>query len=198
MIIGIDLNDKITGIVTQQNSETPPFFKRVLDSGILDKWKNLVASEAIDLKVDAVTGATMSSSCIIKSFKTRITNYIDEVKKEKELQIKKYWDWTYETLAWIFMLISVLAYLPKSAIAKYRKTVLTLSVIIPGFILGRFVSLGLLKAWISDGIPYSTQIFMTVLVALAVFLPLIVGRAFYCIWYCPFGAAQELCGRVSV
>lgn len=197
MIIGIDSNDKITGIVTQKNSETPPFFQKVIDSGILDKWKNLVASEAINIKVDAVTGATMSSSCIIKSFKTRVSNHIDEVKKEKELLIKKYWDWAYEALAWFFLALSILAYLPKSAVAKYRKTLLAISVIIPGFILARFVSLGLLKAWVSDGIPYSTQIFMTVLVALAVFLPLIFGRAFYCIWYCPFGAAQELCGALT-
>ena len=197
MIIGIDLNDKITGIVTQKNQETQHFFQNVIDSGILDKWKSQLASEAVNLKVDAVTGATLSSSCIINSVKTRLTNHIDEVKKEKEELIKKYWDWTYETLAWLFLALSVLAYLPKSAVAKYRKTVLTLSVIIPGFVLGRFVSLGLLKAWFSDGIPYSTQVFMTVLAALAIFLPLFVGRAFYCIWYCPFGAAQELCGLIT-
>ena len=197
MIIGIDLNDKIAGILTQKNQETPPFFHKVTDSDLLDKWKNQLASEAVNLKVDAVTGATLSSSCIINSVKIRLTNHIDEVKKEKEELIKKYWDWTYETLAWLFLALSVLAYLPKSAVAKYRKTVLTLSVIIPGFILARFVSLGLLKAWFSDGIPYSTQIFMTVLVALAVLLPFITGRAFYCIWYCPFGAAQELCGNLT-
>ena len=197
MIICIDLNDKIAGIVTQSNQETPHFFKKVKESGILDKWKNQLASETANLKVDAVTGATMSSSCIINSVKTRVANHIDEVRKEKEQLIKKYWDWTYETLAWLFLILSVLAYLPKSSVAKYRKTVLTLSVIIPGFVLARFVSLGLLKAWFSDGIPYSTQIFMTVLVALAILLPFITGRAFYCIWYCPFGAAQELCGNIT-
>ena len=197
MIIGIDLNDRIAGIITQKNQETPPFFHKVTESGLLDKWNNQLASEAANLKVDAVTGATMSSSCIINSVKARVTNHIDEVRKEKEQLIKKYWDWAYETLAWLFLVISVLAYLPKSAVAKYRKTVLTLSVIIPGFVLGRFVSLGLLKAWFSDGIPYSTQVFMTVLAGLAIFLPLFVGRAFYCVWYCPFGAAQELCGLIS-
>ncbi|MBQ2592178.1 MAG: FMN-binding protein [Candidatus Riflebacteria bacterium] len=197
MIIGIDTNDKITGIVTQKNNETLPFFQKVIDSGILDKWKNQIASEAINLKVDAVTGATLSSSCIINSVKTRVTNHIDEIKKEKEQLIKKYWDWAYETLAWVFLALSVFAYMPKSSVAKYRKTILAISVVIPGFVLARFVSLGLLKAWVSDGIPYSTQIFMTVLVTLAITLPLITGRAFYCIWYCPFGAAQELCGNIT-
>ena len=197
MIIGLNDKDEIVGIVAQKNNETPPFFKKVTDSGILSKWNGKLASEAANLKVDAVTGATMSSSCVIKSVKTRLDNHIKEIEKEKEERIKFYWYWTYEILAWICLIIALNAYSPKTSLSKYRKTILFIMVLIPGFILGRFVSLGLLKAWVSDGIPFSTQIFMTVLVLLAIFLPMFTGKAFYCIWYCPFGAAQEVCGMLT-
>ncbi|MBP5470012.1 MAG: 4Fe-4S binding protein [Candidatus Riflebacteria bacterium] len=139
----------------------------------------------------------MSSSCIIKSVKTRTANYIDEIAKEEAEKIKFYKDCTFEILAWICLVLSLIAYYPKAPLGKYRKYLMFIFVLIPGFLLGRFVSLGLLKAWVSDGIPYSTQIFMTVLVVLAIFLPMITGRAFYCIWYCPFGSAQEVCGMIT-
>ena len=197
MIIGFDNNRQIMGIVVQKNNETPAFINRVISTGILDKWKGKIASEAIALNVDAVTGATMSSSCIIKSVKTRLGKNVEEFENAEAQRIQFYWDCTYEILAWICLIISFIAYFPKTKMAKYRKAILFIMVIIPGFILGRFVSLGLLKAWFSDGIPYSTQIFMTVLVFLAILLPMITGRAFYCIWYCPFGAAQELLGMIK-
>lgn len=201
LIIGLDNNHAITGIAVQKNNETPAFINRVLSTGILDKWKGKLASEAVVLKVDAVTGATMSSSCIIKSVKTRLATNLEEIAKEEaQAESKKakfYWDCTYEILAWICLIIALIAYFQKLSLVKYRKYVMFAMVLIPGFLLGRFVSIGLLKAWFSDGIPYSTQIFMTVLVLLAIFLPMITGRAFYCVWYCPFGAAQEVCGMIT-
>ena len=196
LIIGLNNKNEIVGIFAQENGETPPFFKKVTDSGILNKWNGKLASEAASLNVDAVTGATMSSSCIIKSVKTRTANHVEEIAAEEAQKIKFYKDCTYEILAWICLLISIAAYIFKSPFGKFRNYLIIGFVIIPGFLLGRFVSLGLLKAWFSDGIPYSTQIFMTVLVLLAIFLPMITGRAFYCIWYCPFGAAQEVCGMI--
>lgn len=197
MIIGLNDKDEIIGIVAQKNNETEFFFKKVIDSGLLNKWNGKLASEAALLNVDAVTGATMSSSCIIKSVKTRTANHIKEIAKEEAEKIKFYKNCTYEVLAWICLIISLIAYYPKAPLGKYRKYLIFIFVLIPGFLLGRFVSLGLLKAWVSDGIPYSTQIFMTVLVVLAIFLPMITGRAFYCIWYCPFGSAQEVCGMIT-
>ena len=197
LVIGLNNNDAVVGIVAQKNSETQPFFKKVTDSGLLNKWNGKLASEAASLSVDAVTGATMSSSCIIKSVKTRIANNIEEISKEEAQKAKFYKDLTYEILAWICLIISLLAYFKQSSFGKFRKPLIITFVLIPGFLLGRFVSLGLLKAWVSDGIPYTTQIFMTVLVFLAILLPMITGRAFYCIWYCPFGAVQEVFGMIT-
>ncbi len=194
LIIGCDNNKQIIGIAVQKNNETPAFINRVISTGLLDKWKGKLASDAVTLNIDAVTGATMSSSCIINSIKTRLASSVEEIAKEKEEQAKFYKELSYEILAWICLLISIAAYFKQTSFGKYRKFLIVLFVIIPGFILGRFVSLGLLKAWVSNGIPYSTQIFMTVLVLLAIFLPMITGRAFYCVWYCPFGAAQEVFG----
>lgn len=197
LIIGINTNNEIAGVVDLDNGETPPFFKKVKESGIFSKWNGKIASEAANLKVDAVTGATMSSTCIINSVKTRLNNHVKEIEKEKEEQIRIFRYWTYEILAWICLIISLIAYFPKTSLGKHRKIIMGIMVLIPGFLLGRFVSLGLLKAWVADGIPYSTQIFMTILVALAIFLPMITGKAFYCIWYCPFGAFQEVCGMIT-
>lgn len=197
MLIAIGSDDKIIGVTLLENKETPGFLKRVVDTGILNKWNGVALHDAISQQVDAVTGATMSSSAIIKTFQTRLGNHLQVALEEK---VKEETASKYKTIAelctWFFLIMSVWAYFPKTRIGKYRKIMLAWSVIMPGFLFARFISLGLIKAWATDGIPFTTQIFMVVLMFLAILLPLITGRAYYCVWYCPFGAAQELVGAL--
>lgn len=194
LLIGLDSNERVASITVMENHETPAFISRVLGTGILSKWQGQTASDAVSLNVDAVTGATMSSSCIIKTVRTRLANHAAISVKESEEQTKQQ---LIELTAWLFLIFSIFSYHPKSPIIKYRKTFLVISVLLPGFMLGRFFSIGLIRGWAIDGIPYSTQLYMTVVMALAIFLPIFTGRSYYCTWYCPFGAAQELCMYVT-
>lgn len=66
---------KITGVEPLENSETPGFFKRVTDSGLLESWNGLTPEEAKEKEVDAVTGATYSSTAIIENVRLGLANY---------------------------------------------------------------------------------------------------------------------------
>lgn len=193
LLIGIDLEEKIKGVKILDSLETPSFLNRITKQGLLEKWNGLTASEAINLEVDAVTRATMSSSCIINSVRKKLSISLKLSMEQAKLKIKELYN---ELLAWFFLVLAVGAYIPKSPIAKYRKSLLVLSIIIPGFFLCRFISLGLLKSWAIEGIPYPSNFFMVFLVSIAIFFPMFLGRGFYCVWYCPYGAAQELCGHL--
>lgn len=57
----------ITGIKALPNQEAPRFFQKVLDSGLLDALNGKSPAEAKEVKLDAVSGATYSSSAIIKN-----------------------------------------------------------------------------------------------------------------------------------
>lgn len=60
---------KIAEIKILDNQETPPFLAKVTDAKLVEKFYGLTPQEAIDLEIDAVSGATYSSNAIIKSVK---------------------------------------------------------------------------------------------------------------------------------
>ncbi|MDD3001371.1 MAG: nitroreductase family protein [Candidatus Riflebacteria bacterium] len=193
VLIGLSNERKIVGLELQENKETKWFVERVLKRGLLNSWTGTVASEAVVLKVDAVSGATMTSNAIIKSVNRRLAAFEKVIESRQGMSFVQI---LHEFFAWGFLAVAVFAFFPKSPLAKYRKYVLLASLLIPGLWLSRFVSLALVGGWASAGVPIETQLYMVVLVVLALFIPLFTGKSFYCTWYCPFGAAQELVGSL--
>ena len=72
------VDGKIADISILDNKETPRFLDRVKNAGLVEKFYGLTPSEAINLDIDAVSGATYSSNAIIKSVKTRMAIYEKE------------------------------------------------------------------------------------------------------------------------
>ena len=73
------VDGKIASINILDNKETPGFLKKVTNSGMIEKFYGLTPREAVNLDIDAVSGATFSSNAIIKSVKTRMAIYDKEV-----------------------------------------------------------------------------------------------------------------------
>ena len=66
--------DKIVKIEALSNKETPKFFKRV-ETGVLGKWNGKSVKAAQKLKVDGVTGATLSSNAVKENVKRGLAYY---------------------------------------------------------------------------------------------------------------------------
>ena len=58
---------KIDSIVLLPNMETAPFVDRVKESGLLESWNGKSITEALKAPVDAVSGATYTSTAIISN-----------------------------------------------------------------------------------------------------------------------------------
>lgn len=69
---------KIANINILDNKETPRFLQKVTDAKLVENFYGLTPKEAINLEIDAVSGATYSSNAIIKSVKTRMEIYEKE------------------------------------------------------------------------------------------------------------------------
>jgi len=66
--VEIYLHDgKIQNIKPLPNQESPGYFYTVVKSGLLKKWNGLTPKEALDVHVDAVSGATFSSTAVIQN-----------------------------------------------------------------------------------------------------------------------------------
>lgn len=68
---------RISGIEILENRETPRYMSRVEDSGLVERFYGLTPAETVDFQVDAVSGATFTSSAIIKSVKMTMRDYAD-------------------------------------------------------------------------------------------------------------------------
>lgn len=67
-------NDKVEKIEALKNQETPKYFARVKEQ-VLGKWNGKTVKKAAKLKVNGVTGATMSSDAVKKNVKKGLEYY---------------------------------------------------------------------------------------------------------------------------
>ena len=66
--------NKVEKVEFLKNQETPKYFARV-KKAMETKWDGLKVKEAATLKVDGVTGATMSSDAVIKNVQLGLEYY---------------------------------------------------------------------------------------------------------------------------
>ena len=82
---------RIDSISPLDNSETPGFFKRVIESPLLSMFTGKTAEEAIALQVDAVTGATYSSTALIANIRSGAAYYANESANPSRQSTKHGW-----------------------------------------------------------------------------------------------------------
>jgi uncharacterized protein with FMN-binding domain len=67
-------NDKVLRVEALENEETPKYFDMVV-KGLLKKWNGKPVKTAEKMKVDVVTGATISSEAVIENVRRGISYY---------------------------------------------------------------------------------------------------------------------------
>lgn len=177
----------------QEHSESADFFSTVEKSGLIEAWNGLSPQEAIAKKVDAVSGATMSSTAIIQSVQ-KAMSYIENgnVSSKSKFGVLKSLTFWCTFLVVTSGLIVPIYYKGKN----FRIIQLILNVAILGFWTGNFVSLSLLVNYFSNGINVATAIIPLLLLTATFIYPLFGKTNHYCLWLCPMGSCQELMARL--
>lgn len=193
MTIFLDEDDDVIDILACDNKETRSYMNRVERSGLLDEWDDLSPEEIVDKQVDALSGCTFTSKAIIKSVQTRMAVFTDQENKRFS------WDWSLflrQLLIIITMVMALISFFKQKNVKVLRKITLLLSIIILGFWTNSLLSLALFYSWITNGISLSVQIPIVIIALLAIILPLLTKKSFYCQYLCPFGAMQEFAGAI--
>ncbi len=198
LLIALGADGKVCKVVALPNEETPPFFEKVLSSGLLEAWNGLTPAEAASKEVAAVTGATFSSGSVIASLQARLA-VVGEVQARPSASAPKAGGrrLAADIVLLALTALSVAAFFRPALVGRGRTALLLASVLLLGFWQGRMLSLAQLLAWLSSGVPWAVQWSIIIVLVLSVVLPLAFGRAYYCAWLCPFGAAQELVGKLN-
>ncbi len=191
-IMGIDTKNNLVGIKLTEHNESPGYIDFITKEGFFSKLKDMPLSKIINEPIDAVSGASMTTNVIIKALKQKTAEYNKTIIKTRNQNLKKK---IINGLSLVVIVFSLLCFFTKT-FKKYRILLLVSSVLILGFLNGTLLSMFLLHGWILNGIPLFTQSILALIFILAVLIPLFVNKSFYCDYLCPFGAAQELAGKI--
>ena len=194
MVIVLDKNDKVRGIELLENDKTPEFLETVENEGFLEGWNGLVVAQAVGKNMDAVSGATYSSTAIGETVRQRLAEYAKTTAVAQKTDMKKIV--TYISILVVILYALAFYCFPKQ-LNRYRITLLVLSVGVLGVAYGSFLSIKLIGGWFVQGISLKNQIIFVTLAVLSFLLPFVFGKNFYCTYVCPFGASQELLGRIN-
>ncbi|MEF2145104.1 MAG: 4Fe-4S binding protein [Desulfovibrionaceae bacterium] len=193
----VNADEVIERVALIEATDTSTYIKRVLGDGVLDAF--LGANEADLPAVDAVSGATLSSTAMIKGVE-KATAYIrgkalteERVSLSSREMIK----------AGLTALLFLAAGIISSRLFRWDKTyarlgLLGVSTAVLGFLYGAQFSLSslvlLLAGFWTKGLASYTALLCLVLAVLIFF---VTKKNLYCAMICPFGGVQEGLGRIT-
>ena len=187
----------ITAIVPLANSETPSFFKKVEDSDIIHSFLGLRIEEALEINVDAVSGATYSSNAVLANIRAGLNYLIDNTDVNQANTISESFDLKFFATILIILCGAIVPFILKSR--KYRYVQLALNVIVLGFWGGTFLCYSNIVHILTDGfggLLITVMVPLALLLSVAFIYPLFAHPDHYCNWLCPYGSLQELAGKI--
>lgn len=194
LYIYIGADGTIKAIAAADNDETPSFFESAWE-GISDKWNGMSIEKATTLEVDAVSGATYSSNAVIANVRATLAA-CSAAEKEQTVAPTIGWPRTLATIA--VLLVGLLCSFFLKGKKWVRIIVLLLNIGVLGFWCGQFLSVSLLRGWISGGADPMAWFPTLCVLFLALIMPFFGRKHYYCTWVCPYGSLQELAGRLPL
>ncbi|MCB2222006.1 MAG: FMN-binding protein [Bacteroidetes bacterium] len=191
-LIGLK-GDTIKKIQLLPNNETTEFMEYIKEDQLLAQWEGMEINQVLNTEVDAISGATESSNAIIRGMRQGAAQYLNEEQshfKRDFLSISK---------DLLFLLVILLSLLMShvGSIKKYRWIYLIIVILVIGIYTGKVLSVKQLYGWLSNGIAWRTNWQSTILLLMAVTMPLLKRPKFYCNYLCPMGAFQEIIHKIS-
>ena len=141
------------------------------------------------MKVDAVSGATYSSTAIINNVNIGLAYYQGVGNRPTNTTPWKIWVALAVTLAACLVPLFV-----KNKI--YHKVQLIANVIVLGFWCGQFLDYALILKYISGGFVFPVGLIAIAMLISAFIYPLFGKPQYYCTHICPLGSAQQLAGQI--
>jgi hypothetical protein len=184
----VEENGRIKSINLLQNSETPSYLSRVLQSGIMEKIaeKNIQGNWA---EVDGVSGATVTTKAILAAV-IKSTAQIGNQQLGMNILVQNEINITWKD--WIVLGLMLLAIAGIAfRIRKLRPWVLVLAVV-AAFLNNYSLTYSNFVSLLTGKLPlFIERLVWYIMVPGILLITLIWGRNFYCSWMCPFGAVQE-------
>jgi len=205
-LVGIDAMGKITGVKVLSEFESPRYTKGLLEdeSWFLKQFEEKDASDNFILEsdIDAITGATITSSTVNRSIKAGLQIVTEQILNrhvDKDNPVKhlffQHLLWQIDFIfLWVMVGLAFWSFFKKNESLRYF--ILGLSFAYLGIFMGGGFSINDILRFLSGRIPVlMNNLYWYSLVVIAIGLTVFAGR-FYCGWLCPFGAITEVLFRL--
>ncbi len=193
VLIGIASCDTIVGVTLLANDESPGYIRKIQKKDFFTRWNGMSVKAALNADVDVVSGATYSTDAIIQNVRVRLSKYATVQPEALPF------DWaSFSKLIASFCVLAValVSFFFTAKMKRFRIPLLVSSILVLGFWGGTFMSAALLYGWLVNGIPWMAKVLLVFIFLLAFVLPLFTNKSFYCTIVCPYGACQELAGKI--
>lgn len=194
LLIAFDMHNKILGLKMLANYESPDFVQQIVDEGFLQSWNKLDITQVASHPVDAVSGATMTSSAIAATLQHSVRTITQE--NSNQLQEVDYLAIAKSVAGYALLFLTLIQFFFPKKLKEWRIPIKIAIVLVLGFWMGTFLSLFSLYNWTIHGMNLSTKLFAFIILTLSVVLPLLTDKSYYCSYLCPFGASQDLLGKI--
>jgi len=185
------------------SSETPSYFKKVIRNDFFLHFRNQDSLTFVETyrKIDAVSGATKTCEGIIASVHSassllaksqNMQPPADLVNKNLQFGMK-------ELLVIFLLLLGIIGRLKKFPYKKYVLwTSLVLGLVFLGFVYGFPITLTRLNSFLLGYWPdWHSELYLYLLFFGVLAILLTTGKNIYCYTFCPFGALQEVLGKLG-
>jgi len=201
--VGVDLQGNVQGIVVLTQRETPVWFRKVADSGLISLLlgKNYQDPFRLGQDVDGITGATVTSRAIVESVLRGARAVAgDQLGLTLPAQASSRINFGLPEIAVLGLF--ALGYFGHQAKFKYTKQLRWAAMLIGLVALGFIYNLPLTLSSINKFLlgfwpPWQTNLYWYLLIGGILFVFAADNKNPYCQWFCPFGAAQECVGVVG-
>ncbi len=191
----INAEGRVERILPCQNGESVDFLRRAIDGGILTRWEGVLPGEADKVNVDAVSGATYSSRALTDNVRAALAVYANRQNVSESVPAI---GWGRTAAVAVVLLFGIYVSLYRKGDRRWLLAQRLLNVGVTGFWCGQFLSVSLLRGWLRGGLDVVVFLPTVLLLAIAVLMPLIGRRRYYCTWVCPYGSLQTLAYAIPV
>jgi uncharacterized protein with FMN-binding domain len=198
LLIALTKEKQIQEIHLLPNHETGDFVEILREHHYMDSWNGKSPEAALAMQIDGISGATETAVAIRKNVQFAlegISSQMSDAEASDTFSLNNRNIFRYGAQL-VFLVFAVLSFFYPKKSRKYRSGLLVLSIVIFGFWLTRMLTLADFYNWLINGLYLRNSIMIILLLGLAILLPLFTGKNFYCNYVCPYGAAQELCGKI--